>query len=123
MSGSRFYIHICHIFFTFCNITFGDFFRRHPFFNCFCNDFIIYIGKVRNIVYIIAFVFHISSYGIEYNHRTCISNMNKVVYRWSAHIHFYFSFFKRYKFFFFLCQCVINFHNPFFSFSSLISCS
>ena len=47
---------------------------------------------------------------LENNHRTGISDMDQIVYRRSADIHFYFSFFQRYKFLFSACQCVKNLH-------------
>ena len=53
---------------------------------------------------------HIPSDRIEYDHRPGIPDVDQIINRGPAHIHPYFSFLNRYKFFFFLRQRIINFH-------------
>ena len=109
-SCSRFYIHICHILLALFDITGRDFLCGNALFNGLLDDLIIYIGKVGYIIYFISFIFHISAHRIKNDHRAGISDMDQIVYRRSADIHFYFSFFQRYKFLFSACQCVKNLH-------------
>ena len=108
--GCWFDIHTVHIFFTLCNVTFGNLIGCHPFFDGFFDDLIVYICKVGYIIHIISFVFKISPDRVEYDHWSGISNMDKVIYGRPAYIHLYLSFFQRYKFFFFLCHCIKNLH-------------
>ena len=108
--GCRFDIHTVHIFFTLCNVTFGNLIGCHPFFDGFFDDLIVYVCKVGYIIHIISFVFKISSDRVEYDHRSCITDVDEIVYGRSAYIHLYLSFFQRYKFFFFLCHCIKYLH-------------
>ena len=98
--GCRLDIHAIHIFFALCNITLGYLIRRNAFLNRLFDDLIVYIRKIRHIIYIIAFILKISSDGIKYDHRPCISDMDKVINSRTAYVHLNFSFFQRYKFFF-----------------------
>ena len=100
MCGGRFNIHACHILFALCNVTLGNFFCCHALFVCFCNDLVIDIGKVRYIIYFITFMLQVTSDGIKHDHRSCISDMDQIVYRRTAYIHADFAFLKRHKFFF-----------------------
>ena len=110
MSSCRFYIHICHIFFALSDVAFCHFFCGSTLFNGFFYDFVIYICKIGYIIDFVSFVFQISAHRIEYDHRTGISNMDKIVYGRSAYIHFYFSFLKRHELFFLLGQRIVKFH-------------
>ena len=91
MCRGWFDIHIRHIFFALFNITCGNLLRTYAFFDSFCNDFIVHVCKIGNVVHVIALVFHITAHRVKYNHRSCISNVDKVVNRRSADIHAYFS--------------------------------
>src|SRR5699024_949267 len=75
-----------------------------------CYDLVVNVCKIRYIIYFITSVLHISADCIEDDHRPGISNMDKVIDRRSAYIHFHFSFFQRNEFFFSLCQGIIDFH-------------
>ena len=128
MGGSRFYIHIRHILFAFFDIAGGNFFSADPFFNSLGNDLIIYICEVRYIVNLITFVLHISAHSIKNDHRSGISDMDKVIDRRPAYIHFHLSLFQRNKLFLSFCQGIVDLHefSPFLlalSNSALCSCS
>src|SRR5699024_12413447 len=75
-----------------------------------CYDLVVNVCKIRYIIYFITSVLHISAACIEDDHRPGISNMDKVIDRTSAYIHFHLSFFQRNEFFFSLCQGIIDFH-------------
>ena len=92
MCSCRFYIHIVHIFFALFDVLLGHLLGCTALFHGFFDDLVIHIRKVRHIIYFVSFVFHISAHSVKYNHRTGISNMDKVIYGRSAYIHTYFSF-------------------------------
>ena len=71
------------------------------------DDFVIYVCEVLNVCYFIAFVFHVTSYCIEYNVRSCVTDVDVIVYCGAANVHFYFAFLHRYEFFLLSCHCVI----------------
>ena len=110
MFGCRLHIHPFHILLTFCDVSLRNFLRRNAFFNCFLNDLVIHIRKIGNVIDIVSLIFKISSYGVKYDHRSCISDMNKIIHGRTADIHFHFPRLQRYKFFFSSCQCVKYFH-------------
>ena len=100
MCGGRFDIHACHILFALCNVTLGNLFCCHAFFVCLCNDLVVNIGKVGYIIYFITFMLQVTSDGIKHDHRSCISDVDQIVYGRAAYIHADFAFLKRHKFFF-----------------------
>ena len=110
MCSGRLYIHGCHILFTFCDITLADHGSIYAFLDRSFDDLIVHIGKVGYIINLIAFMLHIAAYRIKYDHRTCISDMDQVVYGRTADIHTDLSFFDRYKFLFCFCKRIINPH-------------
>ena len=107
----RFDVHHLHIFFALCDIALGDRLRIHALLDGFPDDLVIHISKVRYIVYFVSFVLKIPADRIKYDHRSCISNMNKIVNGRSAHIHLNLARFDRHKLLFSAGQCVENFHN------------
>ena len=110
MCGGRLYIHISHILFALFDVALGDFFRRYTLLDGFCNDLVIHIREIGYIVYFISLVLHISSHCVEDDHGSGISDVDKIVYGRTAHIHFYFSFLQRNEVFFSLCQGIVNLH-------------
>ena len=85
---------------AFANITLTDDICCGAFLNGLFDDFVIHICKVGYKIHIISLIFHISSGCIKTYHRTCITNVNKIIHSRSAHIHLNLAFFYRYKFFF-----------------------
>ena len=102
MNRRRFYIQGFHILFTLFNITLGNNGRLHTLFLRFFDDFIIHIREIGHIIDLPALVFHISSDRIEYNHRSCISDMNQVIDRRSAYIYADLTLFMGHELLFFL---------------------
>ncbi len=100
MRRGRIDIHTVHVYFTFFDKALGYFFCCSSLFDCLIDNFVIHICKIGYKIYIISFVFHVSSYRIKNDHRSCISDMDVIVYGRSADIHFDFSFLYRNKFFF-----------------------
>ena len=78
----------------------GNLFCRNAFLNGFLNDLIIHIRKVGYIIYFITFMLQVTSDGIKHDHRSCISDVDQIVYGRAAYIHADFAFLKRHKFFF-----------------------
>ena len=60
-------------------------------------------AEVGYVIDLISLVFHVTAYCIEYNHGSCVTDMNEVVYRRSAHIHSYLAGLNGYKFFLLTC--------------------
>ena len=110
MRRRRFYIHALHVFFAFFDVALGDLLCAHTFFICLRNDLVIHIRKVGYVIDLIATIFHITAHRIKYDHRTGISDMDKIVNGRTAHIHPYLSRLKRDKFFFPFCLCIKNSH-------------
>ena len=108
--GGRFNIHAIHILLAFRDITLGNLVGRYPFFDRPFDNLVIYIRKVGNIIYIVAFVFKISPHRIKYDHGPCISDVNEVIYGRPAYVHLYLSFLQRHEFFLLLGQRVIQLH-------------
>ena len=100
MRRCRKHVHIGHVFFAFFNKPAGHFFRRTALIDCLLNNFIVHVREIGYKIDVISDIFHITPYGIEYDHRPCISDMDIIVYGRPADIHFYFSLFQRYKLFF-----------------------
>ena len=113
MNSSSFYIKTIGVSESFFNKSFGNLFHCRIFFISFFNYFIVNVCKVLYVRYFISLMLHISAHGVENNIRTCVSNMNIVIYRRTAYIHFYFSGFHRYKLFFLSCKSIVNIHNIF----------
>ena len=113
VGGCRFYIHVRHVFLALCDIAFRDGFRIDAFLNGFFDDLVIYIREVGNVVDIVALILEITAHSIENDHRTCVSDMDKVIYSRAAHIHFYLSRLQWHKLFFSSAQSIKNFHNRF----------
>ena len=65
------------------------------------DDFVINIRKIGHVVDLISSIFKIAPDGIKCHCASCIADMNIVVNRWSADVHFNLAFFKRFKNFFF----------------------
>ena len=88
-----------------------------PFFMVFIStvyNFIIYIRKVFNESYIIAFIFKKSSNYIKCNRTSAMANMCVIINCNTAYIHAYFSFMYRAKLLFFRTHCVVK-HNAHYS--------
>ena len=110
MGRGRLDIHSFHILLTFCNISCRNLIGRHALFICLLNNLIIHICKIGHVIYIVALVFKISAHRVKYDHRSCISNVDKIVNRRSADIHLNLSFLHRNKFFFSLRHRIIQLH-------------
>ena len=104
-------IHAFHILFALGDVALGDRPCINALLDRFLDDLVIDIGKVGYIIDIVSFIFEVTSHRIKYNHRSCVSDMDKVVHGRSAYIHFYFSRFHRNKLFFSLCECIVDLHN------------
>ena len=91
MGGSRFYVHVGHIFFALCDVALGNGVCIYPFLDGFLDDLVIHVGEVGNVVDIIAFVLKVTAYGIENDHRSRVSDMDEVVHSRAAYIHLYLS--------------------------------
>ena len=107
VNSCSFYIQAVSIAESFFNVLVGDIGHCYAFFICSVDDFVIYVCEVLNVCYFIAFVFHITSYCIEYNVRSCVTDVDVIVYCGAANVHFYFAFLHRYEFFLLSCHCVI----------------
>ena len=103
-------IQCCCVFIIFLDIFFADLRCRNAFFSGFIDDLVIYIGKVLHEFYFISPVFQIFAERIEYNKRSCVSNVEKVIYRRSANVNFKDSVFDRLQLFFSACHSIIDFH-------------
>ena len=100
MCGSRSYIQCLHILLALFYIFFRYLTCWYPFFYRALDYLIIYISKICNIINIITLMFQVSAKCIKHYHRTCITNMNKIIYCRSAHIDTGFTWVNWYKFFF-----------------------
>ena len=65
------------------------------------DDLVIHICKIGHIIDFIPPVLHITAHSVKHNHGSCISDMNQVVNRRSAHIHADLSLLNRHKLLFF----------------------
>ena len=74
------------------------------------DNLIIHIGEVLHELYLIAAELKILAEGIKNDDRTCVSNVNVVIYRRSAGIDQCLTLVNRLEFFFLSGQCVIYFH-------------
>ena len=110
MYSSTFYVQTVSIVECFFNITIGDCFHCAVFFVCTVDDLVVNVCEVLYISNVITFVFQVSSYGVKYNIRACVTDMDIVIYGRAANVHFYFAFLARNEFFFLSCQCIIYFH-------------
>ena len=108
MGGSRFDVHASHILLALCNISLGDLLCRYTLFIGFFDDLVIHVSKVGYKVHIISLCLQITTNRVKYDHRSGISNMNKVIHGRTAYIHADLTLFQRNKILFFSCQCVIN---------------
>ena len=104
-------IHALHILFALGNVALGDRLCINALLDGFFDDLIIDIRKVGYIIYIVSFIFKVPSYRIKYDHRSRVSDVDKVVDGRSAHVHFYFSRLYRNELFFSLCECIVDLHN------------
>ena len=100
MYRSRLHIHILHILFALCNIALGNNMGIYAFFIGLFDDFVVHIRKVGNKFHLISLVFKIPAHSVKHDHGTGISDMDQIVYRRAAHIHFHLSRCNRLKFFF-----------------------
>ena len=110
MRRRRLHIHATHIFFTFCDVTLGNLLGTHALLVGLCDDLIVHIREIRYIIHLIPTIFHIATHGVEYDHRTCISDMNEIVNGRSTHVHAYFARLERNELFFSLRLCIKNSH-------------
>ena len=92
MYGSRLYVHHFHILFALGNIALGNGLGVHALLDGLLDNLVVYICEIGNIVDVIAFVLKIPSDCIKNDHRSCISNVDKIVYGRTAHIHLYLAF-------------------------------
>ena len=115
VSGGFFNVEIRHVLLHFGNITLGYSLAVYAFLYRSFNNLVVYIGIVRNIFYLISLVLHKTTKSIKYNHRTRISDMNKVVNGRPADIHSDLSFFNRNELFLLLRHGIINLHKFLFS--------
>ena len=107
------YIHRCHILLCLCNETLRDHLRINTFFICTFDDLIINICKIGYIIYIVSLICEIPSQCVKYDHWSCVSDVDIIIYGRSADIDSYFTFIDRYKFFFCSCKSIKNLHgNP-----------
>ena len=102
MCGSGTHIHVFHVLLALFDITLGYFLSGDPFLDGFLDDLVVHVGKVRYIVDLIALMLQIAAQGIEHDHRTRVSDMNKIIYRRSADIDGNLARDDRYELFFFL---------------------
>src|SRR5690606_3614670 len=71
------------------------------------NQLVIHICKVGDVVHFVACVLQVSSYYIEKNRRARISDMNIIIYGWSAYIHSNLARFNRLKSLLLACERII----------------
>ena len=87
--GSGLDVHALHVLFALCDVTLGDHAGLNALFVSFFDDLIVHIREVGYIVHFISLVFHVTAYGIKYDHRTSVADVDQVVYGRAADIHFY----------------------------------
>ena len=88
MCGSRLHIHGLHVLFAFRNVTLGNDGGIHALRNGLFDNLIVHIGKIGHKIHLVAFMLHVPSYRVKNNHRTGVSDMNKIIYGRSAYVHF-----------------------------------
>ena len=76
MGGSLHNIQIRHVLFHFGNIALGNGRAICTFVHGSLNNLVVHIRVVGDIANLIALIFHKTTEGVEYNHRTGISDMN-----------------------------------------------
>ena len=91
MGGSRFYVHVSHIFFALCDVALGNGVCIYPFLDGFLDDLVIHVGEVGNVINIVAFILKVAANRIKNDHRTRVSDMDEVVHSRAAYIHLYLS--------------------------------
>ena len=87
MLRGRLDVHTLHILLALCNKAFRYLVGSHAFLNRFFYDLVIHVGKIGYKINVIAFVLKVSSDCVKYNHRPCITDMNKIIYGGAAYIH------------------------------------
>ena len=110
MYGCLSYIQSSRILVIFFNILFAHFRCGAAFFTCTVDDLVINVSKVLNELYLVAAVFQILSHSIEHYERSCITDVEEVVYGRTADIHLHLARFDWNEFFFSSGQGIINFH-------------
>ena len=103
-------IHCLHILSAFGNIPLGDRICVHALLDGLFNDLVVHVSKVGYKIHLIALILKISADRIEYDHGTGVSDMDQVIDRGAADIHFYFSRLHRNELFFSSGKGIIDFH-------------
>ena len=95
------------------NVFFSQFRDGNPLFGRRFDHFVINIGKVRNIINLVAFKLQVAAHCIKGHNTPGIPDVNVIVHRWPTHIHIHHAWGQGRKFFFLAGQGVINFkHRP-----------
>ena len=94
----------------FSNILLAYLWSRCALFPGTIDYFVVNICKVLDKLHLISSVFKIVSKCVKYDKRSCIPDVEKVVYGRSANIYADLAFLNRHKFFLLPCQCIIYLH-------------
>ena len=110
MDGRPLYVEAVGVVESLGNIFFGNFLHCGIFLVGSFYYLIVHVGEVLNVCHLISLVLKITSYRVKNNVGTRVSDMDIVIDRGAADIHFYLSGLHGHKFFLFSCKSIIDFH-------------
>ena len=110
MGGGRLYIHALHILLALPDVPLGDLLGGYSFLNGFVDDLVVHVSKVGHVVHIVSLVLKIPAHRIKHDHRPCVPDMDEIIDRGPADIHFHLPRLQGDEFLFSLSQCVIQLH-------------